>query len=64
MMSPEAIDTPNAGWSFPWWLFGILVSCPVSIIIGFVLAVVLVWQRKRLQLWAWRVRAWLPGRRA
>jgi NhaP-type Na+/H+ or K+/H+ antiporter len=55
-MTPDAIDTPSDRWSFPWWLFGILVSSPVSIAVGFVVAVVLVWQRKRLQLWAWQLR--------
>ncbi len=32
------------------------MSSPVSILIGFGVAVLLVWQRKRLQLWAWQIR--------
>jgi NhaP-type Na+/H+ or K+/H+ antiporter len=55
-MSPDTIQTSDSHESFPWWLFGILISSPVSVIVGFILAVLLVWQRKRLQLWAWQVR--------
>lgn len=55
-MSPETIHAPDDHWSFPWWLFGILVSSPASVLVGLLVAVILVWQRKRLQLWAWRIR--------
>jgi NhaP-type Na+/H+ or K+/H+ antiporter len=53
---PEAIGSPGEHWSFPWWLFGILVSSPDSMGIGAVLGALLVWQRRRIQLWAWRAR--------
>jgi NhaP-type Na+/H+ or K+/H+ antiporter len=59
-MHPDELDTPNASGAFPWWLLGILASSPISIAAGFVLAVILVWQRKRLQLWAWRLRGRFP----
>ncbi len=55
-MSPEIIGPPDAHGAFPWWLLGFLVAAPVSILVGLLLAIVLVWQRKRIQLWAWRVR--------
>jgi len=55
-MSPDAISPAGEHWSFPWWLFGFLVSSPVSIAIGALLGALLVWQRKRIQLWAWKVR--------
>jgi hypothetical protein len=55
-MTPEALSTPGDHWSFPWWLFGILVASPASIVIGLALAVLLVWQRRRIQLWAWKLR--------
>jgi NhaP-type Na+/H+ or K+/H+ antiporter len=55
-MSPDAISTPDEHWVFPWGVFGILVSSPLSIVVGLVLALVVLWQRKRLQLWAWKIR--------
>jgi len=55
-VTPTTITGPDDHWSFPWWLFGILVASPVSIVVGLVLGVVVVWQRKRIQLWAWRLR--------
>ena len=56
LVTPTTITGPDDHWSFPWWLFGILVASPVSIVIGLILAVAIVWQRKRIQLWAWKVR--------
>jgi NhaP-type Na+/H+ or K+/H+ antiporter len=55
-MTPPTLATPDDRWSFPWWLFGILVSSPVSIVVGVAIAALVVWQRKRLQLWAWQLR--------
>ncbi|MGH7297037.1 MAG: hypothetical protein ACRELB_19015, partial [Polyangiaceae bacterium] len=57
-MSPQAIDAPGNHWTFPWGDFGFLVSSPVSMAIGALLGALVIWQRKRLQLWAWRIRGW------
>ncbi len=55
-MSPDAIDSPGDHSRFPWWLFGFLVTSPASVVVGLVLGALVVWQRKRLEVWAWKIR--------
>ena len=55
-MSPDSIDAAGEHAAFPWWLFGLLVTSPASVILGLAIGALLVVQRKRLQLWAWKIR--------